>query len=140
MYYLWFLFIFLFPTVCLSQGVSPQRIVVPDYPRVIRVARVKGSVTLNAEIAADGTVASVNGSTGEQKALIEEAEKNLRRWTFNRAGSSSSPLRQFVVTYVYRLEGQQQYYDSAPLVVLELPNKVEITAHSPKPEPSAGAD
>lgn len=63
---------------------------------------------------------------------MRASEENVRDWLFgNVPGSANSS--QHEITFIYKLEGKQEYYDSPPHVVLDLPKSVEITAHPPEP-------
>ena len=76
-------------------------------------------------------VVSAKGS-GAHPLLNRAAEDNARLWAF------SAPLPEsatkLTVTYVWRLEGkEQERYDSAAVVTLDFPNRVEVVAHPPRP-------
>jgi TonB family protein len=100
------------------------------------MAQLEGTVTVVIEIGSDGRVISAKAS-GPSKLLERASEENARHWTFSgpptRLGSGS---RQTKITYVYKLEGKPQYYDPPPTVVLDLPERVEITSQPPEPQPA----
>jgi TonB family protein len=96
------------------------------------MARLQGTVKIRVGIGMDGVVTSAKAS-GASKLLEAAAEENIRRWTFA-LGTESSVSRQAVITFVYRLEGKEEY-DSPSSVVLDLPYRVEITSHPPDVQP-----
>lgn len=129
------LFILVTSTCGSAQRVCVRHMIVPGYPRLARTARLQGSVNIEIQIDAEGTVVSAVAS-GANKVLQRAAEQNLRQWTFYprllTGGSSSTRLK---VTFVYRLEGEQEYYDPPPRVVLDIPSRVQITTNPPEPQP-----
>lgn len=119
-----------------ADEICPRRVVVPGYPRLARMARLQGSVSVQIEIASDGRVVSAQAS-GTDRLLERAAEDNIRHWTFSPASPpGSSTSSRATVTYIYRLDGQEVYYDPPPRVVLDLPNRVEITSQPPMPQPT----
>lgn len=111
-----------------------QHVVVPGYSRLARMARLQGSVRVEIKVGADGKVVSAT-ATGNDRLLERASEENIRQWRFCPASSAQESVRTQTVTYVYRLEGREEYYDPPPRVVLDLPEKVEITSHPPEPQP-----
>ena len=109
-------------------------IVAPGYPRLARMARLQGSVTVEVKVAEDGRVLSAKG-IGAHNLLIRASEENVAHWIFDTGLDKNGASIKRTVIYVYRLEGKEQYYDSMPLVVFDLPGHVEITAHPPEPQP-----
>jgi TonB family protein len=98
------------------------------------MARLQGSVRVEIKVGADGKVVSAT-ATGNDRLLERASEENIRQWRFCPASSAQESVRTQTVTYVYRLEGREEYYDPPPRVVLDLPEKVEITSHPPEPQP-----
>lgn len=129
--------LFLSAVACYSaEAIYARHVVVPGYPRLARMARLQGSVTVDIQISADWTVTSARGS-GPNKLLERAAEENIREWTFFPPPvASSSASIQTTVTYVYKLEGKEEYYDPPPRVVLDLPYRVEVTSQPPEPQPA----
>lgn len=129
------LFILVTSTCGSAQRVCVRHMIVPGYPRLARLARLQGSVSVEIQIDAKGEVVSA-AATGASNILQRAAEQNLRQWTFyprRLAGGSSST--RFAITFVYRLEGEQEYYDPPPRVVLDLPSRVQIMTNPPEPQP-----
>ncbi len=111
-----------------------RHIVVPGYPRLARMANLQGTVKVEIDIAKDGRVLSARGK-GAHELLIRAAEENVRHWDFETCSTEHRAFSKQTISYVYKLSGERQYYDSMPLVVLDLPFHIEITAHPPEPQP-----
>jgi len=114
--------------------IRPKHIVVPGYPRVARVARLQGTVSVEIEIGPDGKVISAKASGGH-KLLQDAAEENIRQWTFEPSAPSENAPTTLRIAYVYRLEGKEEVYYSPPVVIFDLPERVEIVGHPPKAQP-----
>jgi TonB family protein len=99
----------------------------PAYPAVARAARVQGDVHVRARLGRDGKATQVS-ATG-QPLLVQEAESNLRTWTF----APGHPARVDVL-YRFRLEGPDSYC-SNPRVEFNLPSEVTVVSRPPTPEP-----
>jgi len=129
-----FLCLVLLSTVLCQGGVERcvRHMVVPGYPRVARMARLEGIVNVQVEIRADGKVISATGS-GANDLLNRASEENVREWLFGR--DFHEGISKQTITYIYKLQGKEEYYDSSPVVVLDLPCRVEITGHPPQPQP-----
>ena len=130
--------LFLVSTVA-SHGadqICVRHLPVPGYPRLARMARLQGSVSVELEIGADGKVLSAKGS-GAHRLLARASEENIRQWSFGAVpgGAASVPARRHRVIYVYKLEGKEECYDSPPIVVLDLPDRIQVTGHPPEPQP-----
>ena len=134
-----FLFAFFLLTVgaCrAAEDICVRHVVVPGYPRLARMARLQGSVTIEVEVGTDGTVTSTKASAAS-KLLARASEENVRLWTFCApAATGSLASSHTTITYTYKLEGNEEYYDPPPKVVLDLPSRVEITSHPPEAQPS----
>jgi hypothetical protein len=133
---LFFLF-FLLVLYCRAgdDPICVQHLVVPGYPRLARLAQYKGTVNVELEIGADGRVVSAKG-TGANALLVRASEENALQWVFERTAMSANSTLKRTITYIYSLAGKKEYYDSPPLVVFDLPNRLEITAHPPDPQPT----
>jgi TonB family protein len=111
---------FALSALALAQEINPRHIVVPSYPLIARNSRVQGSVVLHVEVGGDGKVKSV-GATGNRM-LSEAAEDNIRQWVFT-AGAPGK----VTVTYIYMLAGNETYDIAPSQVILDLPERVQIT-------------
>jgi TonB family protein len=104
-----------------------KHVLAPGYPRLAWLARITGTVLVNVEMAADGTVRSANASGGHNL-LNRASEENIRKWIFC-PGAKDLTLE---MTYVYRLEGEAEDNQSEPKVSYALP-RVEIVSHPATP-------
>jgi TonB family protein len=111
-----------------------KHVVVPGYPRLARVARLEGTVNVEIQVDSRGKVISAKASGGH-KLLQSASEENIREWTFDSSMLSGGQPRRLQIAYLYRLEGKEQYHDAPPKVILDLPDRVEIIAHPPEPQP-----
>ena len=111
-----------------EDGLCIRHLDVPGYPSLGRQARLEGSIVLNVDIAPDGEVFSVSTSGAAHKLLQQAAADNIRAWRF----CSSLAKQSIAITYVYKLEGGEQYEPPAAKVVLDLPDHVTITTNPPK--------
>jgi TonB family protein len=112
-----------------------QHLVVPEYPSLARMARLQGTVTIEVEIGRDGKVVEAKAH-GAHPLLQRESEKNLRQWTFHaEPGAPDSVMTHATITYVYKLGGKEMYHQPVPTVVMNLPDRVEITTNPPEPQP-----
>jgi TonB family protein len=117
-------------TVALAEdGLCVRHLDVPAYPTLGRQARLEGSVVLNVDIAPDGEVVSVSTSGAAHKLLQQSAADNVRTWTF----CSSLAKQSIVITYLYKLEGDNRYETPPAKVTLDLPQRVTITTNPPQP-------
>ncbi|HXM98892.1 MAG TPA: TonB family protein [Candidatus Dormibacteraeota bacterium] len=125
---------FLLSVALCTGGKEPcvQHLVVPGYPHLARQARLEGTVNVEVEIGSNGAVISTKAS-GANKLLQRAAEENLREWTFVLSAPASVSKRTIIFTY--RLAGKEENYESSPVVILDLPCRVQITAHPPEPQP-----
>jgi len=114
----------------LADGVCVKHIRTPTYPRLAWFAQLTGNVDVDVEVDSDGKVRSAS-ATGAHKLLNEALEKNVSEWTF----SSSSQSARLKITFVYRLDGKKEVDQSPPIVLFDLPNRVEIVARPPQPQP-----
>ncbi len=63
----------------------------PDYPKVLKVLGIGGTVRLNAKVLANGTVAQVS-VLGGNPVLAESAVKSVMTWKYAPAASSTNEL------------------------------------------------
>jgi TonB family protein len=109
-----------------------KHILVPGYPHLARAATLQGTVTVEVDVDSDGNVASKR-SSGANELLQRASEANVAQWKFCPA-SGATGARKHSIIYIYKLEGPKEYpVDSAPIVSIDLPNRVEIVARPPKP-------
>lgn len=121
---------------CCAQGqVCVRHIVVPAYPVLARMARVEGTVTVEAKIGPDGRVISAE-SSGGQELLQRASEQNIRQWTFSPGAPGETGCSKVSFKYIYKLKGKEDYYDATSDVTIDLPDRVEITARPAKLESS----
>lgn len=112
-----------------QEHLCVKDLAVPYYAPLARMARAQGKVVLDIQVLADGHVGDVKAS-GAVPLLQEEAEKNIRKWTFgNFPPGSKFPIRHRIV-YVYRLEGKPTFASECTYV-LHLPDYVEIVTQPP---------
>jgi len=129
------LFILTTVAAAAADGVCLRHAVSPGYPRLARIAQIQGEVRVTAIIGQDGKVASAS-SSGGHKLLRDASETNIRQWKFCSSGSEhGTEPRELVLKYVYRLEGEQEYYDPPAFVVFDLPDRINITSRPYKPQP-----
>jgi TonB family protein len=110
-----------------ASNVCTKHISKPDYPRLSWLAQLTGTVNVNIEVAADGTVSSALPS-GAHNLLNRAAEENIRQWTF----CPTSEGFRLKIIYVYQLKGQKEREQSPAEVSFDLP-LVKIVAHRPAP-------
>ena len=103
--------------------VGVQRLLVPDYPRVARLARVVGDVRLTVVVEPTGRVSSVKSASG-LPILVKYATANILRWSYTPFDAQT----EFDVLYAYRLVGPEVDTDTPPRVELETPFRIVITA------------
>jgi len=116
-----------------AEHLCVRDILVPQYPLLARLAKVQGSVSLELEVENDGKIVSAKGS-GPDRLLVEEAENNVRQWSFAPSTAKESARRHHTIIYVYRLEGQPVDYNPVPTVWLHLPDRVEIVTRPLTPQ------
>src|SRR3954470_818207 len=109
---------------CLAAE-SPDRCVtsigVPTYPRLAEQAHIEGTVKVGITVDDTGAVAKATGMSG-QPMLLAAAVENVETWRFTPIKGKSSV---FVITYEFRIEGQEVYGPvGCSKVKLDLPHKV----------------
>lgn len=73
-----------------AQAWTPKRIVaVAEYPRIARLARVSGEVSVRCSLNADGSVFKAEVISGPSL-LKEQAVQNALRWRFERTSATTS--------------------------------------------------
>lgn len=112
-----------------QEHLCVRDLAVPYYAPLARMARLQGKVVLDIQVLADGHVGDVKAS-GAEPLLQQEAEKNIRKWTFgNLPQGSKFPIYHRIV-YVYRLEGKPTFANEYTYV-FHLPDYVEIVTQPP---------
>jgi TonB family protein len=90
----------LIPNVCAQNRVKPGREVLhtvkPDYPAIVKNARIGGTVRLNAVVLPNGTVARVQ-IAGGNPILAESTAKAVMSWKY--APASSQTNEEVVVVF-----------------------------------------
>lgn len=104
-------------TICVKHIESP------DYSHVAITANLQGSVVLQITIDDDGRVIEANG-TGAHRLLCDNAERNVRLWTFSKPVRAPYVHR---IVYEYKLEGPAVNFTAAPKISFDLPDRVSIT-------------
>lgn len=125
---------------------------VPLYPPIARAAHITGTVEIQVVVekgaVVDAQVKSVVLAPSDHVVLNEEGKKkvglylsnpslaNVKTWQFQ-----SEDRTTFLVTYVYKIEGEETPLPENPKVELDLPRLVTVTAKPFKPYCSdCGAD
>ena len=130
-----------YPTVTYAE--------VPLYPAIARAAHISGTVEIQITVEKGAVVhaqvksvvlGSSNGAVlndeGKKKVglyLSNPAVANVKTWRFQPQGGAS-----FLVTYVYKIEGEQTSLPENPKVEMDLPRRVTVTAKPSKPYCSDG--
>ena len=83
---------------------KPTRVVPMDYPRLAHMARVQGTVELQAQVSTDGGVLSVTPKSGHNL-LIPPAQASLREWRFTRCSGEPGACV-VVVKFVFIIRGE----------------------------------
>jgi TonB family protein len=114
--------------VCFA-GEIPERCVtslgIPIYPRLAQQAHIEGTVKVGITVDETGAVVKATGISGHQM-LQAAALENAKTWRFAPLTGKSSV---FVITYEYRIEGQEvEKPTGCPKVKLELPSRVEVSS------------
>ena len=90
-----FSFFFMLPLLCFSQQTGPSRKLVgrttPEYPQLARSMALQGIVKVDALVAPDGTVKSVE-IRGGHPVLAQAALKTVRLWKWEPAARESHEL------------------------------------------------
>jgi TonB family protein len=78
-----------------AQSEKPARKVIrterPEYPLIVKTAKIGGTVRLNARVLANGTVAKVE-IVGGNPILADSATKAVMRWKYAPAASPSNEI------------------------------------------------
>jgi TonB family protein len=112
----------------------PEEIPGIIYPRVARLARVTGEVTVEFEIGADGRVIDAKALSGPS--LLRAASvKTAKQWHFKASDNEESTFR---ATFEFRLEGLCRTTQSCnERFVIHYPDRIVITSEIPVIQPAA---
>ena len=106
---------------------TPDRCVtsigIPRYPPLAMQARIEGTVKVGIMVDEAGTVVKSTAISGHQM-LQAAAAEHAKTWRFAPAAKSSV----LIITYEYRIEGQEVVSPGCPKVKLELPTRVEVSS------------
>jgi hypothetical protein len=102
----------------------------PYYPPLARMTRVGGTIEMKLKIAADGTVLSIEsvpiGFGGTVLTLLkDEAEKNVKTWTFGCAGCPPEAPFEHKIRFKYSLDNNLP--SSISKTVMDLPDEVTMS-------------
>jgi TonB family protein len=94
----------------------------PDYPELLRAARVFGTAVLRVRVDPAGRVESVEKLSGPE-ALASLAEGNARTWEFAPGEPTTLEIR-----YEFRLDEPGTFEKVVPKVVFDLPSHVLVVS------------
>ncbi len=97
----------------------------PLYPPLARTAHISGTVEIQVTVEKGSVVdAQVKSSSTKNQLLSLRSVENVKTWQFQ-----SEDRTTFLVTYIYKIEGEQTPLPENPKVELDLPPRlVTITA------------
>jgi TonB family protein len=103
------------------------------YPALARQARLQGSMSIHLKISSAGNVVDAEASTAdallkEHPLLQKETVKLIRKWKFSCANCPPNADYEHVLTFVYRLEGQEDQH-SISRFTMDSPDHVTVTAN-----------
>lgn len=99
----------------------------PLYPPVARTAHISGTVEIQVTVE-KGAVVDAQVKSGTSPLLSNPSLANVKTWQFQPEEHAN-----FLVKYVYRIEGEQTPLPENPKVQLDLPRFVTVTAKPFKP-------
>jgi len=103
----------------------------PLYPPLAWTAHIGGTVSIQVRVE-KGSVVDAQIKSGNSLWLSTPALANVRSWQFDPGDHA-----EFLVSYVYQIEGTQTPLPENPKVELDLPCLVKITARPFKPTTDA---
>jgi len=106
------------------KDVGITSLVMPEYPVVARQARIAGEVRLTITLEPSGKVVGVKSATGPD-ILVKSAKSNVIRWSYTPLAKSTD----MEVVYSYRLDKPEVETNTPPVVELESPFHVVISAN-----------
>lgn len=104
-----------------------SRAELPLYPPLARTAHITGTVEIQV-IVEDGLVVEAQVKSRGSRFLSDPALANVKTWRFY-VGDRAT----FLVTYIFRIEGEETALPENPRVELDLPLMVKVTARPFKP-------
>ena len=106
------------------RAVGIQSLRVPEYPVVARQARITGEVHLTITVEPSGKVVAIKSASGPD-ILVKYAKNNIVRWSYTPLVKQTD----VEVVYTYRLEKPEVDTNTPPVVELQSPFYVRITAN-----------
>lgn len=109
----------------------------PYYPPLPRMARVSGTVEMKLKIGVDGKVLSVESMPGKGKVsslLKDDAEKNVKTWTFGCVGCPPNAPFEHTIKFEYALDDKLP--DRTTKTMMDLPDEVTMSAGPVPIEPA----
>jgi hypothetical protein len=132
--------ILLATTAAWGQSGVPAAVLAAHYPQVIHAelplypplawtAHISGTVTIQITVEKGSVVdAQIKSNDTKNQLLSLRSLENVKTWQFH-----SEDRATFVVTYVYKIEGEQTALPENPRVEVDLPSLVKVTARPFKP-------
>jgi Gram-negative bacterial TonB protein C-terminal len=101
----------------------------PLYPPIAWTAHISGTAAIQVTVQKGAVVdAQVKSSSTENQVLSLRSVENVKTWQFQPDDNAT-----FLVTYVYKIAGEQTRLPENPKVELDLPRLVKVTARPFKP-------
>lgn len=109
---------------------EPVEVVGLRYPRLVRSARITGTVVVRLTIAADGSVAEAEAVSGHPL-LSQAASKNARSWKFSQSKPSDANKPAYLV-YRFMVKGHCAAPDDCrENISVDYPNLVNVRSEIP---------
>jgi hypothetical protein len=99
----------------------------PLYPAIAWTAHISGTVEIQVTVER-GAVVDAQLKSGSNPYLSNPSITNVKSWQFQ-----SEDRTAFLVTYVYKIEGEETQLPENPKIELDLPHLVKVTARPFKP-------
>jgi hypothetical protein len=99
----------------------------PLYPAIAWTAHISGTVQIQVTVER-GAVVDAQLKSGSSPYLSNPSLANVKSWQFQ-----SEDHTAFLVTYVYKIEGEETQLPENPKIELDLPRVVKVTARPFKP-------
>jgi len=101
----------------------------PYYPPLARVTRIQGTVVMKLKLGADGKVLTIEASSDMMKRvstiLRNDAEKNVKTWTFGCVGCAPGASFEHTIKFNYILDDNAALNRSK--VVMDLPDEATMS-------------